>query len=222
MSSTPVGKRGRYIEAERNDAALLEAARDVFATQGLNAPVSAIASRAGVGIGSLYRRYSTKEELLQALCVLAMRQVIDAAKTAHDDPDPWSGFERFVRRCVATRSGALAPLAGTIVTTEEMWQTNRRAQQATKEVVGRAQDAGTVRSDINHLDVSVIISRFSRSADMSNTKGEVVLEQRMLTLVLEGLRAQPDAMTLPGSPPTRRWYEAPWQAPAPPPGATDG
>lgn len=211
MGSSPVRKRGRHIEAERNDHALLEAARDVIAAQGFDAPVAAIAQQAGVGIGSLYRRYSTKEQLLQTLCVLAMHQVIDAATAALDDADPWTGFERFVHRCIATRSGALGPLGGKIATTEEMWQTNRHAQQLATRVVRRAQDDGALRTDINHLDVSVMISRFSRSADANRTDDEEIIEQRMITLMLEGLRAQPDTTTLPGRPPTRGWYEASWQ-----------
>ena len=73
-------RRGRQAEAERNDRVVLEAARDVFVAYGAGAPVSAVAKRAGVGMGSLYRRYGSKAELLQRLCVLAMEDGISAAE----------------------------------------------------------------------------------------------------------------------------------------------
>ena len=73
-------RHGRQAEAARNDRRLLDAARDVFAARGEAATVSAIAERAGVGIGSLYRRYGSKEELLRQLCILAMEETIDAVE----------------------------------------------------------------------------------------------------------------------------------------------
>src|SRR5947207_3014456 len=113
--------RGRQAEAERNDRLVLEAARDVFAAHGADAPVSAVADRAGVGIGSLYRRYGSKTELLQRLCMLAMEDSISAAREGLAQDDAWAGLAHYVSRCVAFRSGAFAPLAGTIETTPAMW-----------------------------------------------------------------------------------------------------
>src|ERR671923_381925 len=94
--------RGRQAEARRNDRLVLDAARDVFAEQGFDAPVAAVARRAGVGMGSLYRRYGSKEELLQRLCVVAMEQAIEAAEEALRDADAWAGLARYVRTCVGT------------------------------------------------------------------------------------------------------------------------
>lgn len=100
------------MEAARNDRLLLDAAREVFATKGFDAPVAAIAERAGVGIGSLYRRYATKRDLLQHLCVLAMEQGVEAAERGLADDDAWAGLAGYIRDCVAFGTGALAPLAG--------------------------------------------------------------------------------------------------------------
>src|SRR5277367_3216513 len=86
------GTRGRQQEAARNDRKVLDAAREVFATQGWDAPVSAVAERAGVGMGSLYRRYGSKTELLQRLCVLAMEQNIAAAEQSLAMDDPWDAL----------------------------------------------------------------------------------------------------------------------------------
>ena len=128
--------RGRQAEAERNDRRVLEAAREVFARQGADAPVAAVAARAGVGMGSLYRRYGSKTELLQRLCVLAMEETVAAAEAALAVEDAWEGLAQYVRACVAFGSGALAPLAGRIETTPRMWEVGRRRQAA-----GRARGA---------------------------------------------------------------------------------
>src|ERR1700692_697145 len=102
---------------------VLDAARDVFAPRGAGAPISAVAERAGVGMGSLYRRYGSKTELLQYLCVLSMRQTIDAAKTSLALDDPWEALASFIQACVAMGAGAFAPLAGPIEVSGEMLAT---------------------------------------------------------------------------------------------------
>src|SRR5690242_21410195 len=123
----PQSGRGRQAEARRNDLVVLEAARDVFAAQGPDAPISAVAARAGVGMGTLYRRYGSKTELLQRLCVLAMQQALDAAADALRADDPWTGLVGYIRACVELRSGALAALAGQVETTEEMRATAKQS-----------------------------------------------------------------------------------------------
>src|ERR1700758_5294921 len=89
---SPPSGRGRQAEARRNDVAVLEAARDVFTALGADAPIAAVADRAGVGMGTLYRRYGSKTELLQRLCVLSMEQALDAAEEALKSDDPWAGL----------------------------------------------------------------------------------------------------------------------------------
>ena len=97
-SLRPDSVHGRQAEARRNDLVVLEAARDVFSALGADAPVSAVADRAGVGIGTLYRRFGSKTELLQRLCVLAMDQTLQAADDALEASDPWAGLGRVAQR----------------------------------------------------------------------------------------------------------------------------
>src|SRR5215217_6580453 len=86
---------GRQSEAARNDRRILEAAREVF-TADPNAPVSAVAERAGVGISAMYRRYRSKEELLQQLSLDGLRRYIAEVQVAlADDGDPWEAFAAF-------------------------------------------------------------------------------------------------------------------------------
>ncbi|WP_219461941.1 TetR/AcrR family transcriptional regulator [Nonomuraea rhizosphaerae] len=201
--------RGRQAEAARNDIRLLEAAHEVFTTQGFDAPVSAIAKRAGVGMGSLYRRYRTKEELLQRLCVIAVRRVVEAAEDGLAESDPWEGLAVYVRRCVAARSGALAPVAGTIEVTDEMLSATRHAMELAGRLVARAHEAGVLRADVSTLDVSLLVEQFSRPAPRPPTGTDHHVRERLLAIALDGLRA-PGATPLPGDPPSTDWYEGRW------------
>src|SRR5437879_13627884 len=80
------------VDAERNRAALLDAARELFAEQGLDAPLEEIALRAGVGIATLYRRFPTRAQLVAAALVDKVTQYAEAAQQALAVPDPWAGF----------------------------------------------------------------------------------------------------------------------------------
>jgi AcrR family transcriptional regulator len=92
------GARGLRADAARNRAAILAVARDVFAEQGLEAPLEVIAARAGVGIATLYRRFPTREKLVAAALVEKIAQYAQAAEQALEVPDPWAGFAWFVQR----------------------------------------------------------------------------------------------------------------------------
>jgi AcrR family transcriptional regulator len=200
--------RGRQAEAARNDRLVLDAARAVFAVRGVDAPVSAVAKRAGVGMGSLYRRYGSKTELLRRLCLLAMEQAIEAAETALATDDAWTGFATYVRTCVAFGSGALAPLAGTIETTPEMWQASRRGRELLEAIVDRARREGGLRPDVTTLDVAWLIELFSRRpADGAEDQD---VRARLLAIALDGLRT-PRPEPLPGGPPSAIHYEGRWR-----------
>jgi len=203
--------RGRQAEARRNDLAVLEAARDVFAAQGAGAPIAAVAELAGVGMGSLYRRYGSKTELLQRLCVLAMEQAHAAARDALAARDPWTGLEGYIRACVELRAGALAPLAGQIETTEEMRRVYREGRGLLDEIVARAHVDGSLRADATALDVAWLIEQFSRRPPEGIDPGEAAhVRARLLAIALDGLQA-PGARPLPGRPPSRRHYEGRWR-----------
>jgi AcrR family transcriptional regulator len=203
-------RRGRQAEAARNDRRVLDAAREVFASCGADAPVSAVAERAGVGMGSLYRRYGSKAELLRCLCTLAMEQAIEAAQTGLAADDAWDGLAGYVRACVGFGSGALATLAGTIETTPQMWETSRRGRQLLDELVTRARREGGLRPDVTALDVAWLIELFGRAGPGWPEPADGSVRDRLLAIALAGLRCS-EAAPLPGGPPDARQYERRWQ-----------
>ena len=92
-------------DAARNRAAIVAVARDVFAEQGLEAPLEAIAARAGVGIATLYRRFPTREKLVAAALAEKVAQYAEAAEQALAAADPWAGFAGFVQRICELQAG---------------------------------------------------------------------------------------------------------------------
>jgi AcrR family transcriptional regulator len=202
--------RGRQAEAARNDQRVLDAAREVVAELGSGAPVSAIADRARVGMGSLYRRYGSKDDLLRRLCTLAMEQSIEAAEAALAATDAWAGLAGYVQAAVARGTGALAPLAGTIETTPQMWEISRRGRALLEQLVTRAQRVGAVRADVTALDVAWLIEFFGRPGPAPAGTEDQVIRQRLLAIALDGLR-RPGAGPLPGRPPSKRHYEQRWK-----------
>jgi AcrR family transcriptional regulator len=207
---SPQSVHGRQAEARRNDLAVLEAARDVFTRHGADAPIAAVAGRAGVGMGTLYRRYGSKTELLQRLCVLSMEQSRQAAEDALRADDPWTGLADYVRACVELRSGALASLAGQIEVTAEMRSTAVRSMACAAEIVARAHRDGSLRPDVTPLDISWLIEQFGRRApDPVDPEEERNVRSRLLAIALDGLRAR-SAGPLPGRPPSLSRYEGRW------------
>jgi AcrR family transcriptional regulator len=204
-------RRGRHNEGLRNDLLLLDAAREVFAAQGATASVSAVAARAGLGIASLYRRYGSKDELLQQLCVLAMRQSIDAATEALTVADPTAALTGYIHACVGLRTGALAPLAGSIDVTPRMRQLSRKGRRLHEQIVERAHGNGKLRPDVTALDVSWLIEQFARTAPPAGAAGEDrMVHERLLAIAIDGLYAR-RSRPLPGRPPTVAHYVRRWR-----------
>src|SRR5215467_14731408 len=100
MGTLPATLSGRRAQAARNDRRILDAARAVF-TADPGAPIAAVAERAGVGMSALYRRYPSKDELLQRLSLDTLGAYLAAADAALADAgDAWTAFAHFMRRAL--------------------------------------------------------------------------------------------------------------------------
>jgi AcrR family transcriptional regulator len=212
VAAAPIPRRrGRHAEGIRNDQLLLDAARDVFATDGASATVAAVADRAGLGIGSLYRRYGSKTELLQRLCVLSMEQAITAANDALAEPNPTEALSGYIRACVAQRTGALAPLAGAIDPTPEMWALARKGRRLHNRIVRRAHQDGELRPDVTAVDINWMIEQFARTTPPAQADdANHTIHRRLLAIAIDGLYAT-NGHPLLGPGPTRAHYEQRWQ-----------
>jgi AcrR family transcriptional regulator len=212
-------RRGpRRAEAERNDRALLQAARQVLAADGEHASVAAIAAAAGVGIGSLYRRYRTKEELFQRLAELSLDNWNQAAERGLAEDDPWEGLASFIVTCVEFGQGSLAPISGTIKVTEEMQAKSDRSDELLAALVARAHRADALRPDVTAVDISLLIEQFGRSPALDQLRKQgredlveaaTAAHQRVLAIAVDGLRAC-HPRPLPGDPPTDRLFTERW------------
>ena len=201
---------GRRAEAARNDQLILDAAREVFVADPA-APIATVADRAGVGIGAIYRRYASKEELLRKLSAEGLRQHIAAVEDAlaRDDGDPWSAFSEYMHRIVDADTHSLTlSLAGTFSPTEELNREAARAQELTVRLFERTKAAGAIRPDIEVGDLSLLLEQLAavRVADEERTRQ---LRHRYLALILDALRVS-SGSPLPGPPPgweeiSQRW-----------------
>jgi AcrR family transcriptional regulator len=206
--------RGRQAEAARNDAAILTAARAVF-LRDPSAPMSAVANEAGVGVGGLYRRYASKDELLQTLCGRGLRLFLSLAEnalaraTAGDDP--WDAFEEFLRGVVESDVHALTVrLAGTFRSTDELRDLAMRSGVLVDELVDRARAAGSLRDDVTAADLPMIFEQLT-AIRVSNPERTAQLRRRYLSLHLDALRAGPGAHPLEGDAPTPGELRERWE-----------
>jgi AcrR family transcriptional regulator len=206
--SAPLG--GRRAEAARNDVRVLRAAREVL-TGDPDAPMVDIASRAGVGVGTLYRRYASREALVLHLCLDGVRALDDEARRALQrvDADPWGAFAGYMTGAYDAGAGALgASVMGTFTPTQELVTASTDAADSTRELLSRAQAAGAVRDDVTTEDVNLLFEQL-RAVRLGDERRTGELQRRYLALVMQALRA-PGAGPLPGPPPgwdeiRRRW-----------------
>ena len=196
--------RGRQAQAAQNDQLILEAAQEVFLADP-TAPISAVAERAGVGIGALYHRYASKEDLLRTLCRNGQEIYLAEIRQAlASDAEPWEAFTGFLRRIVAANtSGLTVRLAGTFVPTDEMMTMAEEMRLLGDELFERARATGLLRDDVTYLDVEFLLE-FLASVKLGNASRTAELRQRHLAVIIDGLRSAQHS-PLPGKPPT--WQE---------------
>src|SRR3954471_11622450 len=203
---------GRRAEASRNDTRVLDAARAVL-TADAGASMADVAKRAGVGIGTLYRRYPSKEALVLQLCLDGMRglEAVTRAALERVDQDPWEAFAGWMRDGLAAGAGSLgAALAGTFTPTEELLTAARDLYAAGQELIERVKAAGALRADVTQEDVNLLFEQL-RAVRLGDDDRTADLQRRYLALMLQALRA-PGAAPLPGSPPAWSEIRARWQS----------
>jgi AcrR family transcriptional regulator len=196
---------GRRAEAARNDELVLKAARAVLATAP-DAPLSSVAARAGVGIGSLYRRYPSREALVGRICLDAVLRVEAQAGVALDRARtyPWGAFVGFMSGVLADGDALLiAGLAGTFTPGGELLAAGARLRDAARELLEAVQAAGAVRPDVTAEDLAVLFAQLRAIRHVDEARA-LALRRRNLELTLQAFRAT-GAAPLPG--PAPAWLD---------------
>ena len=184
------GDRPLRADARRNREKVLEAARAVFSEQGRDAQMDDVARAAGVGVGTVYRHFPTKEALIEALMVSAFEAIAAAAEAALEVEDPWDAFTSVLWRGAETMAGdrALSEVFASIPgATEAVMPTVAGLTDTMSELIRRAQKAGALREDLIVDDIPMVMCGIG-----SATKKEHRCQdawRRHLTIVLDGMRA---------------------------------
>jgi AcrR family transcriptional regulator len=186
-TSPPASERPLRRDAERNRLRILQAAREVFADRGLDASLDQIAAHAGVGVGTVYRRFPDKDALIDALFEDRIGEIAAAGQRALSASDPWEGLVGFLQQANALLScdrGLRQVLLSRGAHKSE--QAREKIVPIATELVARAQQAGSLRADLDPLDLPVIQLMVSAIADMTREVSPE-LWQRALTIIIDGL-----------------------------------
>jgi AcrR family transcriptional regulator len=192
------------VDAERNRAALLDAAREVFAEHGLEAPLEEIALRAGVGIATLYRRFPNRSQLVAAALVGKVAKYAEAAQQALAIPDPWAGFVSYVERICDLQAGdrGLSDLLSMALPGDEDIERLRRlANDRMAELIRRAKAAGRLRQEFSSEDLLLLL--IAHAAVVHVTREDAPSAgRRFVALMLDAFGPQEGPSSLP-VPPSR-------------------
>lgn len=177
-------------DAARNRARVLDVAYETFAAEGLAVPIDAIARRAGVGAGTVYRHFPTKEALFTAVIEDRMQRMVDDARALLESEGPGEALFAFLRSLVlqwgAADRGLVDALAGYGI---DIACAAPQAEDAFKamlsELLRAAQEAGTARRDIDMRDVKAILVGCQAMQAYDSA-----LAERATDVVIDGLRAQ--------------------------------
>ena len=211
MATTEASARELRADAQRNRERIVAAAIEVFAESGLDASTAEIAQRAGVGEATLFRRFPSKQDLIQAIVETQMESVIKIATDCLQDPDPGQGLERFitemVERSVADR-GVLESAKDACVVSAGLADYRRRVLNLMTSLVKRAQEVGAVRSDLAGQDLGLLIGCAAGAGEFPIPGLREDRWKRYLQSILDGLRPEGATKLRPG-PPARRLFENP-------------
>jgi AcrR family transcriptional regulator len=174
-------------DARRNRERLVAAAREVFAEQGVSASMEAIARKAGVGVGTLYRHFPTRLDVVEAVYEEDVQELTDAAARAVSTLEPGPAVDAFFDaflRYAQTKRTMLTELHHAFEKNPALRSRNRERIAATFDlVIDRAKQAGVVRSDVTGSDITQLVGPICTNESLSPDQ-----TQRLMGMILDGLR----------------------------------
>ena len=181
-------------DAQRNRARVLAAAQQAFAAEGLAVPLDEIARRAGVGAGTVYRHFPTKEALFEAVMLDRITRLVDHAKSLAAAEDPGAAFFDFLHRMIvgaaASKDLVDALLGAEIRHAELIIAAKQDLQRAGGELLARAQKAGAVRGDVAVPELMALLSGAVGALQLQ--PGNAHLRDVVFTVLRDGLAGSPD------------------------------
>lgn len=177
-------------DAARNRERLVAAAREVFRRKGLDAPLDEIARDAGVAIGTLYNRFPTRGELVDAALGPLAEQAVDIAERAQHASDPWDGFASYMEgicELLAGDRGYADVHRSGVPGTPAIDGALQRTSALKAAIVARAKEAGVLRGDVESSDLVLLMWGIAATADATRDVAPDAW-RRHLSLVLDGLR----------------------------------
>lgn len=184
------GETRPRADARRNVERLVVAARQALDEQGLDVTTRDIAHRAGVGLGTLYRRVPSLDALLAAILADIIDEMIGRARRAIDDPDPLRGFLEFAEVYVRLRTSSCGlhdALSG-VADGLDLAAGVDRLQREMRQLVQRVQRAGVVRDDLDWHDVSFVLATAIPADHTLGLEAKPDQWRRNLGIILDGLR----------------------------------
>jgi AcrR family transcriptional regulator len=190
-------------DAARNRELIIAAAAAVFAERGLEAATAEIAHRAGVGEATLFRRFPTKDDLIDAIIETRMDELAALADAAAEAPDPAAALERFMQDLVKqfSRDQGFFEAAGERCMNDPRFQPQReRGMEAVGRLLKRAQEAGAVRTDLSPSDISFLAGSAMYALEVSKPGLRDDLWKRYLRVILDGMKPEGASKLRPGAP----------------------
>ena len=188
------GERPLRRDAERNRQRILAAAAEVFTQRGLDASLDDVAREAGVGVGTVYRRFPDKEALVAELFRDRIEAMVAVAEQACAEPDPWLALVSFLEYVAATMAGALGLRQLMMFATygkDRVAYARERMRPVVSRLVERAQAAGALRADFSPTDVPIITYLLASAAEYAGPV-QPDLWRRYLALIIDGMRVSTD------------------------------
>lgn len=188
-------ERPLRADAERNRRRILDAAAGLFAERGLDVSMEEIASTAGVGVGTLYRRFPDRGALIDALFLEKIETLVGIAQAGLAVEDPWEGFAMFFRAACRNQAVDRGLREAMLSAGGDRLATGRdRIRPVAQQLIGRAQAAGVLRADVSAFDIPMLHFSIGHAASTTRAAAPDYYE-RLVAIALDGLRSRPDGST---------------------------
>jgi AcrR family transcriptional regulator len=186
-------ERPMRADARRNRERLVAAAREVFAEQGVSASMEAIARQAGVGVGTLYRHFPNRVDVVEAVYEDDVQELVDTAQRAVSTLEPGPAVDAFFDaflQYAQTKKTLLTELRQAFEKDPGLRSRNKERIDASFDlVIDRAKDAGAVRSDVSGADVTQLLGPICTNESLSADQ-----TKRLMGMILDGLRVTSPAV----------------------------